>query len=366
MYNEHFVVPWEGGKSSFIESCEQVRKIIDHIGDKISKDIYIDRLLYSMTLDMRYIRNIVNMTDVGIAFEEKLKKASAKGPILIYGAGRQGKKIVGIFSNKNWTGFIDMHKHGEWRNLPIKSLVEYPNLSEATILISNQLEYEDIKFSLYEKGVNPENVIVLQEWTNEAGKRQYFDDRCIRPAQIKSFVDAGCFDGATSIQFANWINDLNCRIWAFEPDKVQYEVCKANLASLASSKLYMMALSDEESILKMSLAGGGSSHLNENKLGERRTIKVTAVPMDVLLGNEKIDYIKMDLEGWELYALRGAEKIIREQKPTLAISLYHRRDDVLEIPNLLLKYNPEYRFSLGHYALLQAETVLYAIDSLRN
>lgn len=362
MYDEYFVVPWQGKESSFIENCDQIRRIIDHISDKTSRDIYINRLLYSITLDLKYIHNIISMTDVGLTFEQKLDKMSVGKPVLIYGAGRRGKRLVGTFPNKNWAGFIDMHKRGEWRNLPVKSLEEYPDLSEAVILISNHLEYEDIKFNLCERGADPENMIVLQEWVIEAEKKQYFENRCIQPAQIKSFVDAGCFDGATSIQFANWVNDLSCKIWAFEPDSVQYEACKTNLASLPSSKLYMMALSDKESIMKMDLVGGGRSHLNVK--GKEETVEVTATSMDALLGNEKIDYIKMDLEGWELYALSGAEKIIREQKPALAISLYHRRDDVLEIPNLLLKYNPEYRFALGHYDIIgHYDTVLYAVNS---
>lgn len=357
-----FETLWKDEKSDFIEICDQIRRIIDHIDDKLSRDIFVNRLLYSVTLDMKYIRNIVNMTDVGAKFEQLLDKASAKKPILIYGAGKRGKKLIDIFSEKNWAGFIDMYKYGEWRNFPIRPLDEYSNLDGVTILVSNRLEYENIKLKLYEKGVKPENVILLQELINLAEQKQYFDDRYIQPTRIKSFVDAGCFDGTTSIQFANWINDLNCKIWAFEPDQIQYEVCKTNLAPLSSSKLYMMALSDEESFLKLDMVGEGSSHLNDNKLKEG-SVEVAAIPMDVLLGDEQIDYIKMDTEGWELHALRGAERIIREQRPALAISLYHRRGDVLEIPNLLLKYNPEYRFSLGHYNLFQIETVLYAIDS---
>ena len=135
MYDEHFMVPWKGEKSGFIESCNQIRRIIDHIGDKISKSIYINRLLYSMTLDMQYIRNIINMTDVGITFEHELDKSGAKKPILIYGAGSRGKRLVDIFPDKNWAGFIDKNKRGEWRNLPIRLWDEYPNLHEATIII---------------------------------------------------------------------------------------------------------------------------------------------------------------------------------------------------------------------------------------
>ena len=68
----------------------------------------------------------------------------------------------------------------------------------------------------------------------------------------------------------------------------------------------------------------------------------------------------MDIEGAEKEALLGAEKITREQKPKLAISIYHKNEDIWEIPSLILEMNPEYRFYIRHYSFRFAETVLYA------
>lgn len=53
--------------------------------------------------------------------------------------------------------------------------------------------------------------------------------------------------------------------------------------------------------------------------------------------------------------------IITSQKPKLAISIYHKKEDIWELPGLLLEMNPEYRFYLRHYSLREAETVLYAV-----
>ena len=61
-------------------------------------------------------------------------------------------------------------------------------------------------------------------------------------------------------------------------------------------------------------------------------------------------------------ALKGAEKSIRNYHPKLAISIYHKLEDVDEIPRLLLEYYPDYKFYLRHYSLMNCETILYALQ----
>ena len=59
-------------------------------------------------------------------------------------------------------------------------------------------------------------------------------------------------------------------------------------------------------------------------------------------------------------ALRGAQRLIRTWRPRLAISIYHKPFDVLEVPDYLLSLVPEYRFRIRHYGAGLFETVLYA------
>jgi hypothetical protein len=75
---------------------------------------------------------------------------------------------------------------------------------------------------------------------------------------------------------------------------------------------------------------------------------------------EPVTFIKMDIEGGEYNALVGAREIIREQKPKLAISVYHRDDDLIKIPLLIHEMLPEYRFYLRHHTPFNVDTVLYA------
>lgn len=59
--------------------------------------------------------------------------------------------------------------------------------------------------------------------------------------------------------------------------------------------------------------------------------------------------------------LQEAERVIRECKPKLVVSIYHRKEDIWEIPHLILTYCPDYRFYLRHYSFSEYDTVLYAV-----
>ena len=99
------------------------------------------------------------------------------------------------------------------------------------------------------------------------------------------------------------------------------------------------------------------SHVSEEDTGTD-SIEVTA--LDVCLYYKGVTFIKMDIEGAEYEALKGAERIIREQKPKLAICVYHKPEDIWELPELILEFNESYKFYLRHYSYQDNETVLYA------
>jgi FkbM family methyltransferase len=76
---------------------------------------------------------------------------------------------------------------------------------------------------------------------------------------------------------------------------------------------------------------------------------------------QRVDYIKMDIEGFEVSALQGAEKILRDLKPRLAICTYHKTQDLWEIPALIKKINSKYKLYFGHHSPRKWESVYYAI-----
>jgi hypothetical protein len=73
----------------------------------------------------------------------------------------------------------------------------------------------------------------------------------------------------------------------------------------------------------------------------------------------KIDFVKMDIEGAELSAIKGSASSIRRFRPNLAISLYHKPTDIFEIPSYIAKEFPFYEMYIEHYTIHAEETVLY-------
>jgi hypothetical protein len=89
-------------------------------------------------------------------------------------------------------------------------------------------------------------------------------------------------------------------------------------------------------------------------------IQVKAVKLDDVI-TEKVTYIKMDIEGGELSALEGAQRILKQDRPKLAISLYHKPTDLWEIPIYIKKLVPEYKFYVRHHDVFYGSFVLYAV-----
>jgi len=73
-----------------------------------------------------------------------------------------------------------------------------------------------------------------------------------------------------------------------------------------------------------------------------------------------IDFIKMDIEGAELNALIGAQETIKRFGPKLAVTVYHKQEDLCTIPHFLKMLRPDYELYLDHFTPTMEETVLFA------
>jgi len=90
-------------------------------------------------------------------------------------------------------------------------------------------------------------------------------------------------------------------------------------------------------------------------------IKVTSIDNYSKQKNITPSFIKLDVEGAEYQALKGSVNTIKTFKPRLAISLYHKYNDLWELPLFIKSIEPSYQFYLGHHRDNWYETILYAI-----
>ncbi len=98
---------------------------------------------------------------------------------------------------------------------------------------------------------------------------------------------------------------------------------------------------------------------NVNKNGE--IVIESSTILHELQNSDIPTFIKMDIEGSESRTLYGCRELIKKYCPKLAVSVYHRPEDILDLMNLILRYNNNYKFYLRHYSYVDWDTVLYAV-----
>ena len=346
-----------------------INEIYSHFQDDYGRNMYANRLLYSLTGDNQYIKKVISMTAEGSMF---LKKLMEYKKIFIFGAGTWGKEIVNTYQELAFAGFIDNNsKCSNICGIPVFSFDEFLKKRESdyVIVIGSRLYYKEIYEQLASNGIDDANILNAGKMIDNMSIRQYFDLPELRKyeKEEESFVDCGSFDGRTSLLFSEWHRTKKGNIYAFEPELRNLKLCKDLLDKLEKNStnnrwggykcvVYPVGVWNRKDVLHFKSGSSGASCVSDE--GD---ISINVDTLDSVLNGEEVSFIKMDLEGSEYKALCGSAELIRKYKPKLAISIYHKPEDIWELPELILSFNPEYKFYLGHYSIAAAETVLYAL-----
>ena len=194
---------------------------------------------------------------------------------------------------------------------------------------------------------------------------QYYPWGIIKLSDHESFVDVGAYNGDTMFDFIKKTNNQFDSIFAFELDKKNFKEMESAVNKLTEPiknkiKLYNFGLLDEEKEVYYETGGSGMQSTFINVINTASDCGKTMRLIDVLK-NEKVTFIKMDIEGSEVKALSGAEEIIKKQKPKLAICVYHKPEHLWEVPLYIKKIVPEYKIYIRHHTPLEYETVCYAL-----
>jgi FkbM family methyltransferase len=184
-------------------------------------------------------------------------------------------------------------------------------------------------------------------------EQQYFEDFLeLKAGEI--FVDAGGFDGQTVKNFIKKCPDYRS-VYVFEPDPVNVAVCRKNLTGYRDIYFYIMGLGQGTQTLRFNSGEGSAS-----KVSETGDIEISVDSIDNVI-KEPVTMIKMDIEGAERVAIKGASMHILNDHPRLAICCYHKHDDLWKIPQEVLDLRNDYSLYLRHYTDGLHETVMYFI-----
>ena len=187
----------------------------------------------------------------------------------------------------------------------------------------------------------------------------YFNDK-IKHKKIAKLFDCGAFDGDSAHDFANVFCDYEC-IYEFEPDlanikKIQNRIINENIRDIV---IINKGVWSETTTLSFVSEGKSSSNISECGDSSINVIKLDDM-YDCFSANS---LIKMDIEGSELEALKGASKVISQISPSLAICVYHKREDLITIPQYIesLVTPGTYNYYIGYQGVDLAELVYYAV-----
>lgn len=367
---------------SLTDSTKIIREIYNSLEDEISKNIYKERLnliiepfeisnlIYNAS---PYCKELYNNNKI-FKYGTFISKNSflENEPFIFYGVGKASTNIFNtlFISDKirnelifNGRDIYFCDKKAE----TIKTFLGYPVITpeelvekfpKSQVMICTYLYIEEVCKFLVDNNYKPHQI--LHYYNICDFDNQYFEKDIIKLSENEVFVDAGVFNGETSLLFSEKVNHKYKQIYLFEPN----EECRNNSLTnldekkLKNYKMFPFGLWNKKDTLYF---GGnhlaGSYRIQEEV--QEHSIDVNS--LDNLLGDTEVTFIKMDIEGAEYEALIGAKNIIKKYKPKLAISLYHKPEDIFQLPLCIKELNNEYKFYIRHYATSKNETVLYAI-----
>lgn len=180
---------------------------------------------------------------------------------------------------------------------------------------------------------------------SEPCREKYFGKGIFEQNEKESLLCLGGSNGDTLFYFLDKYNFFD-RAILFEPENM--EVLKNNLDILPQKIKKKIELVE---YYASDFSGGNN------------------IKIDDWIDDRKVSLITMDIEGMEIKALEGAKNVIIMQKPILALSAYHKWDDLIVFTKWISNISCEYHFYLRKYGALLSmnrnEIVLYAVPQNR-
>lgn len=370
-----------------------------------------------------FIKTVPNQTEM---FIDDLKKESIGKEIYLYGCGNHVTAVINVLRRHgfNISAIIDTYKNGEFSNIPVVNFLSFiekkVDPDKCIIIISapaHKIEIIDyikrtdthnvwnvktftVGISAYIDSINEYREYLIKNWNQfeelfdsleddlsrktlesvlkgrvSAEERyfsecyelqQYYPKGVIEFSDNEVIVDVGAYKGDTLQEFIDVCPNYKS-IYCFEPQDEFYNELKIIVEKQNKLEKNVVAIKkgvwNETTKLKFSteLGAGGTFLTDTIKAVEKDVCILEVVSIDEEI-SEPITFIKMDIEGSEMEALEGAKLQIKNNKPKLAISVYHKTEDFLDIWNYIRKLVPEYKFYLRHHVEYEMpDTVLYAV-----
>ena len=275
-----------------------------------------------------------------------------------------------------WVGFnldqksflstkTELNKKYSFKKIYACDCAKYDNFAK------QNYNYDDIKKNaagfewIYNKLVDRKSKETLISYLNQrvTGDYKYAEDvfdpdhyfsKDIIKLNHEVFVDCGAFTGDTIQELI--ARDNPKKVYAFEPDEQNFTALKNKYINDSRIVCLKKGAYSKQSVLSFA-----ANNADASKITDSGDYKIEVDSIDNLIQDEKISFIKMDIEGAEQEALKGATQTIKENHPKLAISAYHKFEDLLTLPQFIYSLSDRHQFFLRRHSHLTHELVLYCI-----
>lgn len=349
-----------------MKRIENAKRVYERLIDNESRAIFDARLNFIFEHDVEKLIN--EMWDVSSYKKftnsqlESFFLTHNKKKVIIFGAGKKGQICKQLLLRFDiFVSFYcdnDSEKVGTIIDgIPCLSVDEVcQNYRDYSVIPISPLYRKDLFDQLVDNFFPQENILYLRGGELLLNcENQYFDFDGFNHSGKNVFIDAGSYDGQTTDNFIEWCNGKYDRIFCFEPNRNNYETVVKKFELNKKVKIINAGTWNCEGKLSFNYAGPASKIVIDES---KDTINVTAI--DNIVKSENVTFIKMDVEGAELESIWGAQKTIKTYKPDLAICVYHKWLDFIDLPATILELEPNYKFAFRHYSNNTTETVLYA------
>ena len=334
-----------------------------------------------------------------------------KRPIFIYGMGDGALKIMSVFRERNITvsgifasdDFVRGHSFEGYRVHKLSEIEEL--VEDFVVVLAFAAGYQEIvdkihaiasKHTLYVPDVPVvgrglftyeyclENADKIQQVYDSladdysrkvyaniinfkiSGKIEYLSAvtsskaeiyrKIIKPNLNEVYVDLGAYNGDTIKEILEFTHGKYVSIYALEPDRKNFKKLSKFVDGMPHIHIRNAAAWCVDGELPFAAKAGRQSAITADSEN-----MVEALSVDSVLAKKPATIIKMDVEGFEREAIWGSAYTISHFAPKMMVSLYHRNEDIFELPLLIKKLNPAYKLYIRHQLYIPAwETNLYA------
>ena len=246
---------------------------------------------------------------------------NVSGPMLCVFDGHSNDSSIG--------NMLAKIKRFHYLNLPEKEMESFFEDEQSLAVLHNRLElYRTGEYKLLD-AICPVTTV------------EYFENDLLEIGEHEIYVDCGAYNGDSVLDFISHTRAKYNRVVAFEPDSANFASMKEKLHGLSKIELVNTAIGQISCKTRFNAAGGMGGFVDL----EYGTQMTEMICLDDYF-HEPVTFIKMDIEGAELDALKGAERLLKEYRPKLAICVYHKVEDIFTIPKFIKSVVPGYRLKL--------------------